>query len=85
MWAACYISAAIEAPGVIKHNGALARIVFGEVGGQRITRATGVLNVLLDSGTHAQLSTSVEELLLKEFAFLVGLSSVTSTKRQPVG
>jgi 2-dehydropantoate 2-reductase len=85
MGATCYISAAIEAPGVIKHNGALARIVFGEFDGQRTARATRVLNVLLDSGIDAQLSTSVEEVLWEKFAFLVGLSAVTSTTRQPVG
>lgn len=78
------ISAAIEAPGVIKHNGALARIVFGEVGGQRTTRATAS-STFYWIRVPTQLSTSVEELLLKEFAFLVGLSSVRSTTRQPVG
>jgi 2-dehydropantoate 2-reductase len=85
MGASCYISAAIEAPGVIKHNGALARIVFGEFGGQRTARATRILDALVDAGIDAELSTSIEKVLWEKFAFLVGLSAVTSTTRKPVG
>jgi 2-dehydropantoate 2-reductase len=82
---ACYISAAIEAPGVIRHNGALARIVFGEYDGERTARATQIYDAFTQAGIETELSDDITTVLWRKFVFLVGLSSVTSATRQPVG
>ncbi|MGN6252518.1 MAG: ketopantoate reductase family protein [Marmoricola sp.] len=81
----CYISAAIEAPGVIRHNGALARIVFGSYAGAGSERARDFEQALRDAGVEVEHSAEIEEALWRKFVFLVGLSSVTSVARQPIG
>jgi 2-dehydropantoate 2-reductase len=81
----CYISAAIASPGVIRHDGSLARIVLGEFDGQRTDRARRIVEALVRAGVDADLSTSISEVIWEKFVFLVGLSSVTSATRQTVG
>jgi 2-dehydropantoate 2-reductase len=81
----CYLSAAIASPGVIKHDGSLARVILGEFDGQRSDRAMRIFECLVTAGVDAQLSTSISEMIWEKFVFLVGLSSVTSATRQPVG
>lgn len=80
-----YISAAIAAPGVVRHEGTLARIVLGEFDGRRSDRVLRILELFTNAGIDAELSTSISEDIWKKFVFLVGLSSVTSATRQPVG
>lgn len=82
---ACYISAAIERPGVVRHNGALARIVFGEHDGADSPRARAIQDALTGSGIETELSSEIAGVLWRKFVFLVGLSSVTSATRQPIG
>ncbi len=82
---ACYISAAIETPGVIRHNGELARVVFGEYDGRRSERAGAIEQALSGAGIDTLLSTDIAGELWRKFIFLVGLSSTTSAARQPIG
>jgi 2-dehydropantoate 2-reductase len=82
---ACYISAAIESPGVIRHHGRLARIVFGEYDGRRSERAVAIESALQEAGIDTELSNDIAGVLWRKFIFLVGLSSTTSAARQPVG
>lgn len=81
----CYISAAIASPGVIRHDGSLARIVLGEFDGRRTHRAMRIFESLKKANIDAGLSTSISEVIWEKFVFLVGLSSVTSATRQPLG
>ena len=81
----CYISAAIASPGVIRHDGSLARVVLGEFDGHRSERALRIFECFTSAGVDAELSTSISEMIWEKFVFLVGLSSVTSATRQPVG
>ncbi len=81
----CYISAAIESPGVIRHHGALARVVFGEYDGRRSERAVAIEAALSGAGVDTELSTDISAVLWRKFIFLVGLSSTTSAARQPIG
>jgi 2-dehydropantoate 2-reductase len=80
-----YLSAAIASPGVIKHDGSLARIVLGEFDGQRSDRAMRIVESFVKAGVDAEVSTSISEVIWEKFVFLVGLSSVTSATRQPLG
>jgi 2-dehydropantoate 2-reductase len=82
---ACYISAAIERPGVVRHNGTLARIVFGEYDGSASARSRAIEGVLTGAGIETELSLDIAGVLWRKFVFLVGLSSVTSVTRQPIG
>lgn len=82
---ACYISAAIESPGVIRHTGALARIVFGEYDGRQSPRAEQILDAFRGAGIETELSHDITSVLWRKFVFLVGLSTITSAARQPIG
>jgi len=82
---ACYISASIEAPGVIRHTGALARIVFGEYDGRQSPRSEQILDAFRGAGIETELSHDITSVLWRKFVFLVGLSTVTSAARQPIG
>jgi 2-dehydropantoate 2-reductase len=82
---ACYISAAIASPGVIRHNGELARVVFGEYDGRRSERALAIEAALSGAGIDTELTTDITGVLWRKFVFLVGLSSTTSAARQPIG
>lgn len=81
----CYISAAISSPGVIRHDGSLARIVFGEFDGRRSERTMRIFEAFNRAGVDVELSASISEVIWEKFVFLVGLSSVTSATRRPVG
>jgi 2-dehydropantoate 2-reductase len=81
----CYISALIEAPGVIRRHGTLQRLVFGEYGGARSARAQAFLDACRSAGIDAELSGDIERLIWEKFVFLVGLSGTTAFFRQPIG
>jgi 2-dehydropantoate 2-reductase len=85
MGGVCYIPAVIEAPGVIRHNGTMQRLVFGEYGGRPSARAQAFLDACRGAGIDAELSGDVEQLIWEKFVFLVGLSGTTSFFRQPIG
>jgi 2-dehydropantoate 2-reductase len=80
-----YISAAIASPGVVRHDGNLAKIVLGEFEGRRSARVVRIFELFSSAGVDVELSSSISEDIWKKFVFLVGLSSVTSATRQPVG
>jgi 2-dehydropantoate 2-reductase len=81
----CYISAAIASPGVIRHDGSLARVILGEFDGRRSDRVMRLFGCFVNAGVDAQLSTSISQIIWEKFVFLVGLSSITTATRQPVG
>lgn len=81
----CYISAAIESPGVIRHNGSLARIVVGAYGGKPGPTVDALQQALSDAQVEVEVSDDVEAAVWRKFVFLVALSSATSAARQPVG
>lgn len=59
----CYVSAAIASPGVIRHDGSLARIVLGEFDGRRTHRAMRIFESLKKANIDAELSTSISEVI----------------------
>lgn len=82
---ACYISASIESPGVVRHNGTLARIIMGEYDGRSTDRLRAIGDAFAGAGIDAEISDDIAAVLWRKFVFLVGLSSVTSATRQPIG
>lgn len=81
----CYISAAIESPGVIRHNGSLARIVVGAYGETRSAMVDALQQALADAGVEVEVSEEIEAAVWRKFVFLVALSSATSASRRPIG
>jgi 2-dehydropantoate 2-reductase len=81
----CYIAALIEEPGVIRHNGPLQKIVFGEYGGGAPARVTAFRDACADSGIEVEVSPDIERAIWEKFVFLVGLSATTTLTRTPIG
>jgi 2-dehydropantoate 2-reductase len=79
------ISAVIESPGVIRHNGTLQRLVFGELDGRRTPRIDAFLSACLEAGIDAHVSEDIERAIWEKFVFLVGLSAMTTLTRCPIG
>ncbi|GAA3354811.1 2-dehydropantoate 2-reductase [Streptomyces antimycoticus] len=80
-----YISAFIEEPGVVVHNGTLQRLVFGEYDRTESPRARDFLDRAVAAGIDAEISADIERTIWEKFVFLVGLSGTTSAVRQPIG
>jgi len=85
MGGVCYIAAVISEPGVIEHAGTMQRLVFGEYGGPKSSRAEAFLAACQAASIDAELSDAIERLIWEKFVFLVGLSGMTSKFRTPIG
>lgn len=81
----CYISAAIESPGVIRHDGSLARIVVGTYGGAPSATVAALQLALGEAGVQVEVSDDIEAAVWRKFVFLVALSSATTASRRPIG
>lgn len=82
---ATYISAFITAPGEVTHNGTLQKIVVGEYETSRSGSAREVYEALVAAEIDAHLTDDIERELWEKYVFLVGLSSMTSLTRAPIG
>ncbi|MDE0005643.1 MAG: 2-dehydropantoate 2-reductase [Rhodospirillaceae bacterium] len=83
--ASAYIGSAIGAPGVIRHVGAMQRVVTGERGGGSSDRVERLLAALRRGGVDADASDNIQRTIWEKFVFLVGLSSATTLFRAPLG
>ena len=82
---ACYISATIEAPGVIRHIGSMARLAFGEFDGRASPRLTRFAAACQEAGIDHELSPRIQVLLWEKFVFLASLAAATAASRLPIG
>ncbi|CAN7394758.1 MULTISPECIES: ketopantoate reductase family protein [unclassified Variovorax] len=81
----CYIAATIAEPGLIRHSGAMQKLVFGEYDGIASPRANALRDACVDAGIDVELSDSIRQTIWEKFVFLVGLSGTTSLARTPIG
>jgi 2-dehydropantoate 2-reductase len=83
----CYIAATAERPGVVKHTGQMARLVFGELDRKKTLRADAFLAACARAKTafDAELSPDIERAIWEKFVFIVGLSALTSLTRRSIG
>ncbi|HUB38372.1 MAG TPA: ketopantoate reductase family protein [Streptosporangiaceae bacterium] len=81
----CYIAANLAEPGLIRHSGTLAKLVFGEYDGSLSPRVRRFRDACADSGIDAEISDQIEQAIWEKFVFLVGLSGTTSLARSPIG
>jgi 2-dehydropantoate 2-reductase len=81
----CYIAATIAEPGVIRHSGTLAKLVFGEYDGSLSARVRQFRDACADGGIDAEVSDRIEQAIWEKFVFLVGVSGTTSLARSAIG
>ncbi len=81
----CYIAATIAGPGVIRHSGTLAKLVFGEYDGSLSPRVRQFRDACADARVDAEVSDRIEQAIWEKFVFLVGTSGTTSLARSAVG
>ncbi|MBI3527475.1 MAG: 2-dehydropantoate 2-reductase [Betaproteobacteria bacterium] len=79
------IAALIEAPGVIRHNGAMANLFFGELDGSRSARSQGFYEACKKANINTELVADVHRAIWEKFVRLVTLSAMTSLTRMPAG
>lgn len=80
-----HIAAVIEAPGVIRHNGTLQRLTFGELDGNSSPRVERLLTQCRKAGIDAVVSDNIQRAIWEKFVFIVGLSALTALTRLPIG
>ena len=85
MGGVAYISALLEAPGVVRHNGPIARLVLGEPGGVRSPRLEALHAACVRGGIDATISDDVRRTTWEKFVFLVAMSATTAAMRSNIG
>lgn len=80
-----YISVVIESPGVIRHTGSLARLIFGAPDGRPSPPAEALLAACRRAGIDAELSPRIVEAIWEKFIFLAAFSGITALTRRPIG
>ncbi len=80
-----YISATIDAPGVIRHLNRQAKLAFGELGGRVSPRLEPLLAACRRAGFDAELSPAIETAIWEKFVFLAALAAATGAARLPIG
>lgn len=82
---AARINAQIAAPGVIRQQGKLASLEFGEADGRPSPRAAALLAACAQAGIAACLSEDISRTLWLKFAMLAPMSGLTALTRGPIG
>jgi len=82
---AAFLFAHRAGPGHIRHTGGPARIVFGEMDGQRSDRAEAFLAECERAGIAADITPDVHVALWSKFVFLCAQAGLTAATREPIG
>ncbi len=86
MGGVAHIAAAIEAPGVIRHTGTMAKITYGELDGTRSDRLHAFdAAAQAAPGFDAVLADDIGLEIWKKFSFLAPFAGITGRYRQPIG
>ena len=80
-----YVFADVRAPGVIRHSGSLARLVFGEFDRRHSRRATTLERALTIADVETELVDNIDVRIWEKFVLLSALSSVTALTRLSIG
>jgi 2-dehydropantoate 2-reductase len=83
--ATTWLSAAVEAPGVIKQVSQFRRIVFGELDGNRTERIQSIYEVLNQTGITVEIAEDIRKVLWTKLVFITAVSSIGSLTRMPMG
>ncbi len=85
MGGVAHIAAVIEAPGVIRHTGAMARLTFGELDGKSSRRGEAFLAACEKAGFDVSLSERIAGEIWKKFVFLSAMAGATAVTRCSIG
>ncbi len=80
-----HIPASVPAPGVISHNGEIARLIFGELDKPTSPRCEAFRTVLDEAGVSAVVSADIRATIWQKFVFLSSMSALNCVTRQPMG
>jgi len=79
------IAALIEEPGVIRHNGNMANLFFGELDGKPSARSQALQVACKIANIRAETVADIRKAIWEKFVRLVTLSAMTSLTRMPAG
>jgi 2-dehydropantoate 2-reductase len=79
------IAALIEEPGIIRHNGTMANLFFGELDGKPSARALAFLEACRKAGINSEIVADVHFAIWEKFSRLVTMSAMTTLTRLPIG
>jgi 2-dehydropantoate 2-reductase len=82
---ATYISAALEAPGVIRQVSQFRRIVLGEMDGRITPRIQRITEALQRMGIAVEATDNIRRVLWTKFVFIAGFSGVGTLTRMELG
>ena len=80
-----YIASVMAAPGVVSHTSQFARLVCGRIDGRPDGKLDAFADAAKRAGIEIKVSPSMDLERWQKFVFLVGISSVTASMRQPLG
>ncbi len=80
-----YIGAGIERPGVIRHAGTMARLLFGELRPSESWRLETLQAACAGAGIDAVLSPAIDTEIWRKFLFLAPFAASTCAARAPIG
>ena len=78
---AMYLEAKVEAPGIVRQQGNVYRLVFGEADGSLSTRALAIGELFRTAGMPTEVSTDVLKVLWTKWLFIATLAGVTAASR----
>ena len=79
------IASVIAEPGVVRHTGTMARVVFGELDGRRSERVTALAQALHEAGVDHRLSDNIRRDIWDKMVLLSAFSGLTALMRLPIG
>jgi len=87
--AVAYIAAVLEAPGVVRHSGTMARLVLGLPGDRPGGGDHPLLDALLAAcaaaGLQAEKAEDIEAAIWRKFVFLAPFAGLTASRRSAIG
>ena len=79
------IGVVIASPGVIRHTGTMAKLIFGELDNARTPRVAALLDACTAAGIDAEIAPDINLAIWQKFAFLVPMSACTASMRSSIG
>jgi 2-dehydropantoate 2-reductase len=79
------IAALIERPGVIRHNGTMATLQFGELDGRASARVDALREACERAKIDCKPTDNIVKAIWEKYVFLVAASSMTALTRLPLG
>jgi 2-dehydropantoate 2-reductase len=79
------IAALIESPGVIRHNGAMSRLIFAELDGKPSKRIDSLATLCKQANIDHVVSDDITRAIWQKFIFLASFSGMTCATRLSIG